>query len=217
MSPQPPKRVLIVGEGGGTLPVAIQGLLPNAKIDVVEIDVAVDRVAKRFFNYKPNANTKITIQDGRVFIKRARKAPPYDLIMLDAFAEDYIPEHMLTQEFLREVDAILAPGGVLAANTWSSSDLYDHESATYTSVFGPFLNLKGDNRIIMVRKGGLPSQAELVRNAPVWEQAFAKHGANQAELIPLMSRQVDWDRQSRILTDQYSPSNVLNAQGRRKR
>ncbi len=217
LSPTPPKRVLIVGEGGGTLPIAIQGMLPNAKIDVVEIDAAVDRVARKYFNYKPNANTKVTIQDGRVFIKRAKKAAPYDLIMLDAFAEDYIPEHMLTREFLQEVDGILAPGGVLAANTWSSSDLYDHESATYSTVFGPFINLKGDNRIILTKKGGLPTQAEIARNAPAWEKAFARHGAGQGELLAMMSRTVDWDRSARILTDQYSPSNVLNATGRKAR
>jgi spermidine synthase len=216
LQPQP-KRLLIIGEGGGTLPSALQKLLPNTRIDLVELDGAVDRVARQYFSYQPNANTKVTIQDGRVFVKRAKNAEPYDLIMLDAFADDYIPEHMLTKEFLQEVNAILAPGGVLAANTWSSSELYAHESTTYTSVFGPFLNLKGDNRIILIKKGGLPSQAEIAAVAPRWEQAFAKHGASQAELLPLMSRRVDWDPGSRVLTDQYSPSNVLNAQGRRAR
>src|ERR1044072_4356923 len=97
--------------------------------------------------------------DGRVFVKRAiREGRRYDLIMLDAFDHEYIPEHLLTREFLQEVNSLLAPGGVLAANTFSSSRLYDHESVTYAAVFGSFYNLKRDNRVILAMKGGLPSE-----------------------------------------------------------
>ena len=44
--------------------------------------------------------------------------------LLDAFDADYIPEHMLTREFLQEVKSIMAPGGVIVANTFSDSALY---------------------------------------------------------------------------------------------
>src|SRR5262245_53969623 len=32
-----PKKILIIGQGGGTLPMALKKLVPNAEIDVVEI------------------------------------------------------------------------------------------------------------------------------------------------------------------------------------
>jgi spermidine synthase len=148
-------------------------------------------------------------------VKRAgRQKLQYDMIMLDAFEAEYIPEHMLTQEFLREVKAILAPRGVLVANTWSSSGLYDHESATYASVFGPFYNMKLGNRVIMTRMGGLPPMAEVRANAEAWEARLRQRGASQGFIIPLMRTGVDWDRNARLLTDQYSPSNVLNARRR---
>lgn len=211
-----PKRILVIGLGGGTLPSALQELAPNAKMDVVELDAAVDRVARRYFDFKPTANTKVAIEDGRVFVKRAGRAKQqYDLIMLDAFESDYIPEHMLTREFLQEVKAIMAPRGVLVANTWSSSGLYDHESATYQSVFGDFINMKLDNRVILIRDGGLPDQAELRRNAAQWEQQFVRRGTGANIVLPMMRVRKDWDQSARILTDQYSPSNVLNAQRRR--
>lgn len=210
-----PKRILVIGLGGGTLPSALQELAPGARMDVVELDPAVDRIARRYFGFKPTARTKVVIQDGRVFVRRAQKAKAqYDLIMLDAFESDYIPEHMLTQEFLQEVKSILAPRGVLMANTWSSSGLYDHESATYASVFGEFFNMKLGNRVIVVRQGGLPDAAELRRNARLWESRLAPRGATSAFLLPLMQVRDDWDKGARILTDQYSPSNVLNARGR---
>ena len=41
-------------------------------------------------------------EDGRAYVRRAARAgKTYDLIMLDAYDHEYIPEHMLTQEFLR--------------------------------------------------------------------------------------------------------------------
>ena len=46
-----PASVLIVG-GGGTLPMALRDLLPNARIDTVEIDEAVVRVAREYFGYQ---------------------------------------------------------------------------------------------------------------------------------------------------------------------
>src|SRR5262245_4382230 len=48
-----PQSVLIVGLGGGTLPRALRQVLPNVRIDVVEIDPAVVRVANRYFDFKP--------------------------------------------------------------------------------------------------------------------------------------------------------------------
>jgi spermidine synthase len=210
-----PRSILIIGLGGGTLPSALQAKLPNAKIDVVELDGAVARLAERYFDFKKTPNTRVFVEDGRVFVKRMGRArAQYDMIMLDAFESDYIPEHLLTQEFLREVRAIMAPRGVLVANTWSTSGLYDHESATYASVFGQFYNLKQGNRIIMTRLGGLPSPAELRANAEALEPQFARWGVSQKTLLPMMSTRVDWDTRARILTDQYSPSNVLNAQRR---
>ena len=43
-----PQSVLIIGLGGGTLPRVLRQLLPDTRIDVVEIDPAVERVASRY-------------------------------------------------------------------------------------------------------------------------------------------------------------------------
>jgi spermidine synthase len=210
-----PKKILIIGLGGATIPDALQKMLPGVQLDIVEIDPAVDRVARKYFDFKPGPKTRVFLEDGRVFVKRAgRQKPNYDLVMLDAFAEDYIPEHMLTREFLQEVKAIMAPNGVLAANTWSTSELYDYESTTYADVFGPFYNLKSGNRIILTRLGGLPSPEELRANAAKWEPALLRRGVARGELMGMINTRVDWDTKARVLTDQYSPSNVLNARKR---
>ena len=206
-----PKSILIVGLGGGTLPRALSRLLPDATIETVEIDPAVTRVAEKYFDFHPSDRVKVTELDGRVFVKRAlRDGRHYDLIMLDAFDQEYIPEHLLTREFLQEVKALLTPGGVLAANTFSSSALYDHESVTYAAVFGSFYNLKRENRVILASNGALPNERQVAANSERYRQALTSFGAAPETLLPLFTRDVDWNPKARVLTDQYSPANLLN-------
>ena len=207
-----PAKLLIIGEGGGTIPTALQEMYPDMQIDLVEIDAAVDRVAKRFFEFRPGPKMRVFIEDGRVFVKRNRaQNPQYNMILLDAFDADYIPEHLLTREFLQEVKSILAPDGVLVANTFSNSALYDYESVTYRAVFGPFYNLKLGNRIIVTRNNGIPPIAEIRANAQVVEAQLQRRGTGSSFLLPLFNTGIDWNPNTRVLTDQYSPSNLLNA------
>jgi spermidine synthase len=206
-----PRRVLIVGLGGGSIPTALREILPDAQIDVVEIDPAVTRVAKQFFAFRDGPKLKVYEVDGRVYVKRAiREGLKYDAIMLDAFDHEYIPEHLLTREFLAEVKSLLTPEGVLVANTFSSSRLYDHESTTYSAVFGSYFNLKSANRVVVARPAGLPSAAQLRSKATQYELALRSFGVDTNDVLSMFSTEVDWDTKARVLTDQYSPANLLN-------
>ena len=105
-----PRSVLIIGLGGGTIPRALVETLPEVQIDVVEIDPAVVRVARQYFDFSEGERMRVHVLDGRVYVKQAlREARRYDLVMLDAFDHEYIPEHLLTREFLTEVKTLLAP------------------------------------------------------------------------------------------------------------
>jgi len=211
-----PTRILMIGLGGGTLPMALQALYPEAEMDIVEIDEAVVRVAKSYFGFDPGPGVQVATFDGRVFVKRAmQRGETYDLIMLDAFNGDYIPEHLMTREFLEEVGALLAPNGVLAANTFSISRLYDHESVTYAKVFGTFFNLRSEttgNRVIIVSPAGLPDLESLKTRGEQLAPALKPYGIRMSELVPLIRQHRDWDVTARVLTDQYAPANILQAQ-----
>jgi spermidine synthase len=208
-----PKDILIVGLGGGTLASTLSKLLPEARIDAVEVDKAVINVADKFFNVRPSERLAIFEADGRTFVKRQIGKKTYDLVMLDAFDDEYIPEHMLTREFLNEVRQVMKPAGVLAANTFSNSDLYDYETATYGAVFENFYNLKTNNRVILTKLDGLPPLSEIQRNARRLETALKPFGVGQDFLVPLFAK-IDTHPNVRVLTDQYSPSNLLNSRGR---
>jgi spermidine synthase len=206
----------MLGLGGGTLPLALDELFPDVAQDVVEIDPAVTRVAREYFGFAPSERVRIIEQDGRVYVKRAaQRGERYDLVMLDAFNGEYIPEHLMTREFLEEVRSLLADGGVLVANTFSISALYDAESATYAAVFAPFFNLKPNdsgNRVIIARQGPLPTPAELASRAAALGPRLEPYGITFDELLPLMTTKADWDAGARILTDQYAPANLLQGQ-----
>lgn len=210
-----PQRVLVAGLGGGTLPAALAALLPQATIDVVEIDPAVVAVAERYFGFRASARLRVVVADARVFVKRAlARDARYHAVLLDAYGGDYIPEHLLTREFLAEVRGLLAVGGVVAANTFSASRLYHHESATYRAVFGTFFNFKtpgSGNRIVLAANGPLPTTAVLEANAAAWRAPLAAYGVPIESYPALLATAaaVDWDPAARPLTDQYAPANLL--------
>ena len=208
-----PKRILIAGLGGGTIPLVLSELFPGASIDVIEIDESVARVAKEFFFFEETDLMRVHINDARVFIKRAAlKEEKYDYIVLDAFSGDYIPEHMLTQEFLEEVKQVLTPDGVVVANTFSTSRFYAHESVTYQRVFGELYNFKlrsSGNRIILTQLKSLPNLGLMTERAVQLAPQLSKYGIPFLQYPEKVSSQVDWDMSRRVLTDQYSPSNLL--------
>lgn len=187
-----PQNILIIGLGGGTLPTALAKLLPDATIDSVEIDPAVVRVAQNYFGYQTGPKQRVFVQDGREFIEQAgRDGVRYDMIMLDAFDIDYIPAHLLTVEFFQHVRSVLSDQGVLVANSFAGSQIYDRESATYAAVFGSFFNLRSrldSNRVIIAVSNGLPSDAVLNQNALGLETQLASFGIDINTALSRYSR-----------------------------
>lgn len=208
-----PQNVLIIGLGGGSIPMVFSDLFPDTRIDIVEVDEAVARVAKDYFYFEETDNMRVFIDDGRPFIKRAgMRGVKYDYIILDAFSGDYIPEHMLTLEFLEEVKTVMTEDSVLVANTFSTSRLYDHESVTYQRVFNEFFNFKlptSGNRIIITQLEPLPPRGQLVTEARRLADSLRKYGVPLLDYPRRLSTRVDWDMSRRELTDQYSPGNLL--------
>ena len=194
---------------------ALSQLLPESKITAVEIDAAVVRVAEEFFQFRSSKNISVEVQDARVFGKRAAlKNLKYDLIMLDAYNGDYIPEHLLTREYLEECKNLLSDTGVLVANTFSISKLYHYESATYAAVFSNILNFKSNsssNRILIASMQSLPSLQEMQETAKTLKAQLKPYDIPIHRYPKQLNSRPDWDTNTRPLTDQYSPANLLNS------
>lgn len=113
-----PQRVLLIGAGACTLPVALQAEFPNIHLTIVEIDAELLKIAEAFFDFAPGPRTAVHIVDGRKFL--AQDGQQYDLIILDVFSNAAVPLPFQTVEAAREYASHLRPGGVLAMNIIAS-------------------------------------------------------------------------------------------------
>jgi spermidine synthase len=77
-------------------------------------------------------------------------------------------------------------------------------------VFPQFFNLKRENRVIIAANGPLPNEAQLQANSERFTKSFDAFGFSTRKVLGLFSRKQDWERNARVLTDQYSPANLLN-------
>jgi spermidine synthase len=109
-----PGDLLLVGLGGGSLAVDYTGL--GWRVDAVEIDPAVTRLAREHFHFE-DRHARVRHQDGRRYLIETDRA--YDLIVMDAFGSSSIPFHLVTREAFALARARLRPGGVLALNVWA--------------------------------------------------------------------------------------------------
>lgn len=158
-----PRRILVVGLGGGTLPMFLHKYYPEATIDAVDIDPDVVDVAKKFFGFGEDEFMRAHVGDGRRFIEQFRQ--PYDAIFLDAFGSDSVPAHLTTQEFLQAVRRAVKPDGIVVGNVWArhSNPLYDSMVRTYRDVFDEIfiLAVQGAGNMIVL---ALPRPLLLTRD-----------------------------------------------------
>jgi spermidine synthase len=109
-----PRRVLMIGLGGGTFTTLVHRALPEATIDAVEIDPVVVQAARAHFGLREDARYRVEVADAADWIARAQAT--YDFVLLDAYAGEGIPEALGTRAFFEAIARRLAPGGVVAIN-----------------------------------------------------------------------------------------------------
>jgi len=111
---RPLHRVLVIGNAAGTSARVIASMYPGVSIDGVEIDPAVTDLARRYMGLGGVRGLHVVSADGRAFL--ATGAGRYDLIVVDAYRQTYIPFYLATQEFFQLVRQHLEQGGALALN-----------------------------------------------------------------------------------------------------
>jgi len=117
-----PGSILLIGLGGATIPKAIYNFFPDAKLDIVEINPAVANAASKFFDFKINSNTKLYIEDATKFAA-SNITSSYDVIILDAYNSEGIPEDIVADKFVKNITQKLLPDGIIIVNTSAHSDV----------------------------------------------------------------------------------------------
>jgi spermidine synthase len=214
------KRVLVLGLGGGSIPVYLHRFLPEATIDVVEIDPGIVAAAKKYFGVRETSRLHLFESDGRVFLNRHRE--PYDIIMVDVFSGSYIPFHMMTKEFYQLVRSRLNPHGVAAMNIWPAEKLFVSNVRTLKLAFDTldFFN-SGDptieaTSVIVTAPLDPVNAAETAQRAAAAQERY-HFRFDLTRLVEERRMQPPEAAKGEILTDDYAPVNVFDAYGRRYR
>jgi spermidine synthase len=208
-----PRRILVLGLGGGALPGYFFERLPGLEMDAVDIDPEVVRLAQAFFDVpKDDPRYRVHVADARLFLQRAPADARWDMIVLDAFRGVQVPLHLKTAEFHREVLARLAPGGVAVANLHNATRMYPHDretiAAVYPSCYG-FLSEAGNQTTLVASA----SPARLGVYALRDNARRAQPRFDDVDLLGLCARYYarrDWER-AEVLRDDFPAGNLAAA------
>jgi spermidine synthase len=123
-----PRRVLIVGLGGGSMVRFLEHYDPEVEIDAVEIDPAVIAVAHDDFGTLPSPRVRIYARDAFEYLRDTTTT--YDVIYMDAFLEPSAdtdasgtPLRLKTQAFLGDLQQRVHAGGAIVFNLNELDDL----------------------------------------------------------------------------------------------
>jgi spermidine synthase len=206
-------RCAVIGLAAGTIPLQLRHFYPEGlEVVGVEIDPAVIELAREHFDLPVDEPwLEVVTADGRVWLNGAPDRGSYDLVVLDAFAQEYyIPFHLATKECFEEIRALLRPGGVVAMNACCyrpDDPLIKALGATLREAFGDAWRVQVQgypNAVLFAVKGGEPSFGSLrappQNPAPEWEevQRLARYVGSSAARITA-------EDPGRILTDDHAP------------
>ncbi len=115
-------RILLIGLGGGTIPMQLANYLRGAySLDIVEVSGHMIGMAKDFMSrarafadFEAPDLSHVIVGDGFDYLVNADKT--YDVIMLDAYVGDTIPSEFLTSDFVDAAASRLSENSVLAIN-----------------------------------------------------------------------------------------------------
>jgi spermidine synthase len=198
---RPPERMLVIGNAGGTIARAYGRLYPAVEIDGVEIDPKVSEAGRRFLGLGDNPKLRVITDDGRPFLQGTSSR--YDVIVVDAYRQPYIPFYLATEEFFELARERLAPGGVLALNLAAvpgDERLSEAIGSTVLAAFPQAWRWKPlrFNELVLAFDRPL-AESELVRRVEGASPAVAP-------LVPLFREGVEPVRsEAEVLTDDRAP------------
>jgi spermidine synthase len=145
-APPATRSVAILGLAAGTAAREYR-LAYGSQVDItgVEIDPDILAAGHRYFHLG-DAGAHEVVADARYWLDT--QAGHYDVVVLDAYRQPYIPFHLTTKEFFEQVRAHLNPGGTVAVNvgrTATDYRLVDALASTMAAVFPSVLLVDDPN------------------------------------------------------------------------
>jgi spermidine synthase len=219
LASRPVRQMLVIGDGGGTIPRAYARFYPRVRIDGVELDPSVTAAARRYLGLGDNPRLHTVTADGRVYLERSRQK--FDLIVIDAYRQPYVPFQLATREFFRLVREHLAPGGIVALNVAATPHdrrLTERIGTTLATSFPQVWRisaLRFNDVVLGVdrpwTRAGL--RARLAGVAPPLRQLLPRVDHNLHRVVPRGSPWTDDHAPVEWLTDRMLAEQVSRGQG----
>lgn len=143
---RPAEPTFFIGGGAYILPAWMVSRLPDARVDVAEIDPAVTEIA--FAEFVPGSDRIRSFNmDARLALKDLPPEQKYGVVVGDAFHGVSVPYHLTTLEFTRIVRSRLLPGGIYILNLIDQPDgpFLGAMAATLRAAEFPHVYLLGGN------------------------------------------------------------------------
>ena len=211
------QNALVMGGGAYSIPKVLLAELPNAAVDVSEIEPSLFNLAKEYFGVKDNSRLQNYIEDGRRLLRDSDKK--YDLIFSDVYYSLFsIPAHFTTQEFFTIAKERLADNGVFIANL--IGDLSRQQPSLVMSEIKTFQSVFPNSYFFAVES---PEKTTLQNIILVGYTGSKKIDLSAAALLQntnpiirsLQNKAIDVDKFDlspyQILTDNFSPVEYLTA------
>ena len=168
-----PDRLLLLGLGGGAMVHFLLRHLPQATLDVVELDAHIIQLARTWFALPEHPNLRIDNQEATAFLARVGNAR-WDLAFVDIFGPGAMAAPLFDPTFHRALLDRLSPDGLLVANLWSGEQALfaQAHAAVVEASHGQVLELqvkRRSNVILLAFPGPIPKEA-------------VKHAAKQASV-----------------------------------
>jgi spermidine synthase len=109
-----PRRILMIGLGGGSLVKFCHRHLPETHLTVVEIDPDVIALREWFHIPPDDDRLQVILGDGAEFVQRGDWVA--DILLIDAFDRGGVAPALASTRFYAEVFRRLAPNGLLVMN-----------------------------------------------------------------------------------------------------
>jgi spermidine synthase len=109
-----PGEIALIGLGGGSIAKWCYRHHPKTKLTVVEINPHVIAVRDVFRVPQDNKRFRILCEDGAKFL--AKTSARFDLLLIDCFSSDHLPEELCSQEFYDHCHKALTDVGLMVVN-----------------------------------------------------------------------------------------------------
>ncbi len=117
-----PAHIVMIGLGGGSLPKFCHRYLPDAMIEVIEIDSQVIALREAFQVPSDNARFTVIEADGRGYVNAI--VGSVDVLLIDAYDGYGMPSNLCELDFFQDCHAALSDDGMLIVNLHLESESY---------------------------------------------------------------------------------------------